>query len=336
MKRPNSAPRSVSKDRPAKAAPRVPAQPAAKPAKAAKLAKPLAKPASRPARSAQPAAPVGRATGSLSNQRLKQEQRRLSVLAKIDRKETRSRTREQLSQIRRFTQANRTRRVVVLSLLTSVLALVGLVLATMFTPMMAIESIQVTGLHRLKAAQIQAAVKGLIGKPLTMVDESQLVSRLSGFSLIESFNTVSLPPHVLQLNIQERQPIGVVSVGGNNYLYDAAGVQISPVSSQAKYPVIEVNGNPAQSANYREAVDVLLALPASLYPSVSSIQATTKDDVRLTLRGVSNRQILWGDSSQSLLKSKVLAALMKNVKHTATVTFDVSSPSAPAVRYGAF
>ena len=334
MKRPNSAPRSVSNDRPARPSARAAAKPAAKSTAKASLKTAAAKatkisPKSSPRPGVRPGAP-------LSNQRLKQEQRRLSALARIDRRASRSRTREQLSEIRRFTQASRTRRIVFLSLLTSVVALVGLVLATMFTPMMAIESIQVTGLHRLKAAQIQAAVKGLIGKPLTMVDESQLESRLSGFSLIESFSTVSLPPHVLQLNIQERQPIGVVSVAGNSYLYDAAGVQISPVSNQSKYPLIVVNGNPAHSANYREAVDVLLALPASLYPSVSSIQATTKDDVRLTLRGVSNRQILWGDSSQSLLKSKVLAALMKNVKHTATVTFDVSSPSAPAVRYGSY
>lgn len=334
MKRPNSAPRSVSSDRPARPSARAAAKPAAKsPAKAS--LKPAAAKATKISPKSSPR-PGVRPGAPLSNQRLKQEQRRLSALAKIDRRASRSRTREQLSEIRRFTQASRTRRIVFLSLLTSVVALVGLVLATMFTPMMAIESIQVTGLHRLKAAQIQAAVKGLIGKPLTMVDESQLESRLSGFSLIESFSTVSLPPHVLQLNIQERQPIGVVSVAGNSYLYDAAGVQISPVSNQAKYPLIVVNGNPAHSANYREAVDVLLALPASLYPSVSSIQATTKDDVRLTLRGVSNRQILWGDSSQSLLKSKVLAALMKNVKHTATVTFDVSSPSAPAVRYGSY
>ena len=323
MKRPNSAPRTG--DRPSKAAAKAP-----KPKAPVSTNRSSAAPKSvkKPALSVVRELPDAR--------RLDREQQRLKALAKIDKRERRSLAREQLSQIRKFTQANRLRRIVTLSSLGSVAVLVALVLATMFTPLMAVQEIQVTGLHRLKAAQIQTAVKGLMGKPLTMIDDAQLVARLSGFALIESFSTVALPPHTLQLNIQERQPIGVVSFGGNKYLYDPAGVQISPVANASRYPTIIVSGNPAHSSNFRAAVDVLLALPATLYPSIYSIQATSKDDVRLTLRGVSNRRILWGDSARSLLKSKVLAALMKNVKHTATVTFDVSSPTAPTVRYGAY
>ena len=81
------------------------------------------------------------------------------------------------------------------------------------------------------------------------------------------------------------------------------------------------------------AIDVLLDLPANLLERVAVIDAKTKDDVRLQLRGYSAQLIVWGDSSQSTLKSKVLAALIKNQKQTDRVTYDVSSPSAPVVRY---
>jgi cell division protein FtsQ len=37
-----------------------------------------------------------------------------------------------------------------------------------------------------------------------------------------------------------------------------------------------------------------------------------------------------------VLKSKVLDALVANQKETDRVTFDVSSPNAPVVRYGNF
>jgi cell division protein FtsQ len=55
--------------------------------------------------------------------------------------------------------------------------------------------------------------------------------------------------------------------------------------------------------------------------------------VRLQLRGYSAQLIIWGDSSQGTLKSKVLAALIANQKQSDRVTYDVSSPSAPVVRY---
>ena len=265
---------------------------------------------------------------------LEREKQRLAKMARAERKQSKLINREQMAQIRRFTQGSRLRRTVTWASVGSLLTLVALVLATMFTPLMAIEEIKISGVHRMKVSAVRNAVKSLVGTPLTLVDENAIAKRLEGFPLIESFTTISLPPHTLELNILERQPIGLVSVGGNTYLYDPAGVRIEPARGSSKYPRIIVNGDPAHSTNYREAVDVLLALPAKLYPNIYSIEATTKDNVLLTIRGVSNRRIIWGDSSDSLLKSKVLAALMKHTKHSATVTFDVSSPNTPTVRYG--
>jgi cell division protein FtsQ len=325
MRRPNSSPGGK---RPAPQVRR--AQPAA-PKKEQSAAK------SAPARKV--AAPNGKVS-KLSPVRgpsqavLEREKKRLANLAKAERKQSKLVNREQLAQIRRFTQGSRLRRVVTLTSVGSVLLLVALVLATMFTPMMAIEDIKITGVHRMKESAVRNAVKSLVGTPLTLVDENTIAKRLKSFPLIESFTTLSMPPHTLELNILERQPIGLVTVGGNTYLYDPAGVRIQPARVSSKYPLILVNGDPAHSANYREAVDVLLALPASLYPKIYSIEATTKDNVLLSIRGVSNRRIIWGDSSQSALKSKVLSALMANTKHSATVTFDVSSPNTPTVRYG--
>ena len=69
---------------------------------------------------------------------------------------------------------------------------------------------------------------------------------------------------------------------------------------------------------------------------MASVQAKTKDDVTLHLRGIASQKVIWGDSSDAVLKSKVLAALIKNQKKSDVVTYDVSSPTAPVVRYGNF
>lgn len=275
-------------------------------------------------------------TGRSPASGLKAEQQRLSRLARQDKQTKRSAEKQQRMEIRKFTRVSRAKRIVGFSVLGSFLALVALVLATMFTPLMAIQEIKIVGAHRLKAATVRNAVVTLMNTPLTMVNEADLEKRLASFTLIQSFTTISLPPHTLQINIVERQPIAIVQTTSGGYLFDPAGVLIGPTKATWKYPTVVVSGNPRHSANYRAAIDVLLALPIELYPKVRRIQATSKDDVRLELRGAANQQILWGDSSKSMMKSKVLEALIANTKKSAAVTYDVSSPSAPTVRYGRF
>lgn len=233
----------------------------------------------------------------------------------------------------RFRAYSRRRRAILVSVISSFTALVLLMLAAMYTPMLAVENIRITGTSRLKVAELQAALKSQLGTPLPMVNSDKIAEELRPFALIESYSITSRPPHGLVIRITERSPIAVVAVGGTEFLYDPAGVRIGKATSSDEYPVIAINGDPATSAEYALAIDVLLALPATLLPRVYSIDAKTKDNVTMELRGNAGQRIVWGDSSRSALKSKVLAALIRNYKKSDRVTFDVSSPTAPVVRY---
>lgn len=233
----------------------------------------------------------------------------------------------------RFRSYSRQRRAILLSVIGSFTALILLMLASMFTPMLAVQEIRVTGLDRLKPTQIQAALKNQMNVPLPMVKAESIAEDLKSFSLIESFAITARPPHTLVVRIIERSPICIVSIDGKDYLFDPAGVKIGPATSSDNYPLLAINGNPSGSAEYKLAIDVLLALPASLLPRVYAIDAKTKDNVTMQLRGNAGQAIVWGDASDSALKSKVLAALLRNYKKGDRVTFDVSSPTAPVVRY---
>ena len=166
-----------------------------------------------------------------------------------------------------------------------------------------------------------------------MVSQEHIAGELAGFSRIESFSLISELPNTLHISIKERSPIAIVVVGGVAYLYDPAGVQLDVAKYTDLYPLISANGDPSKSASFQEAIDVLLALPADLLPKLASINATSKDNVVLQLRGYAGQKIIWGDASQSILKSRTLAALIANQKQTDRVTYDVSSPSAPVVRW---
>jgi cell division protein FtsQ len=237
------------------------------------------------------------------------------------------------SQTHRFQGQSRQKKVIGLTLLSSFVILVLLVLATLVTPMLAVEKIRITGLHKVSEKSVLAAVKSNLGKPLALVSQDEIANQLNNFKLIESISIISELPHTLHIAVAERQPIAIVDVAGAGMLFDAAAVNLGAAKYSDKYPRVQINDDPKSSKAFTLAIDVLLALPAELLPRVSVIDAKTKDDVRLQLRGYSAQLIVWGDSSQGTLKSKVLAALIKNQKQTDRVTYDVSSPSAPVVRY---
>lgn len=217
------------------------------------------------------------------------------------------------------------------SLLAGLLALILLVLATMFTPLLAIDKIVVSGNKKVPTAQIQAALKHRLGSALTMVSDGDIASDLGKFKLIESISLVSRPPHVLEVRITERAAIATVIRGGVRYLYDPAGINLGVATGREKIPTILVNDDPKTSTNYQQAIDVLLALPLQLLDRVAYIQAKSKDNVTMQLRGNSAQTIIWGDSSNSILKSKVLKALLLKTPTNVRATFDVSAPLTPSV-----
>lgn len=237
------------------------------------------------------------------------------------------------AEAKRFGSYNRTKRTIALTILGSVMSLLLLVLATFVTPMLAVETIEIKGASRIPKKQLMQVLNKQLGKPLPLVNADEIAGDLDNFPLIESFSAVSQPPHTLLVRITERQPIVIVYSSGAPYLYDPAGVQLGRAGSKDLYPVLNITGTPKNSSEFKAAIDVLLAIPASLLPKVAAIDAKSKDDVSMQLRGYAGQRIIWGDGTDSALKSKVLAALLKNQKGTDRVTFDVSSPTAPVVRY---
>jgi cell division protein FtsQ len=168
------------------------------------------------------------------------------------------------------------------------------------------------------------------------LSEQDVAQSLTEFDLIESFSATAVPPNGLSIRISERQAICIISSGGTRWLYDPAGVRIGKSTAKDVLPEIVISENPLNSQRFRNSIEVLMALPEDLLVEVKLIEARSKDDVQLSLRSSTDQRIIWGDSSDSVLKSKVLQALMRNHEKDSSVTFDVSSPNAPVVRFDNF
>jgi cell division protein FtsQ len=232
--------------------------------------------------------------------------------------------------------SRRAKRIIASLSVGSIAVLLAIVAGATFSPALAIKEIYVTGTERINPELISKALQSHIGTPLPLLDEKSVATSLASFALIESFSATAVPPNGLQVKISERQAISVVAVKGERWLYDPAGVRVAQATGTEELPEIQISEEPRNSQRFRNAIDVLMALPEDLLHEVEFIEARSKDDVQMSLRSSRDQRIMWGDSSDSVLKSNVLQALMANHQKTQSVTFDVSSPNAPVVRFDNF
>jgi len=264
----------------------------------------------------------------------KLQRQRLNTLAKAPRRITQRELDNSL--LGRMVSSRRAKRIIASISFGSIAILLAIVAGATFSPALAIKEIYVTGTERIQPELISKALQGHIGTPLPLLDEKAVATSLASFALIESFSATAVPPNGLQVKISERQAISVVAVKGERWLYDPAGVKVALANGSEELPEIQISEEPRNSQRYKNAIDVLMALPEDLLHQVEYIEARSKDDVQMSLRTSRDQRIIWGDSSDSVLKSKVLQALMANHRKTQSVTFDVSSPNAPVVRFDNF
>ncbi|WP_237580881.1 FtsQ-type POTRA domain-containing protein [Clavibacter nebraskensis] len=264
-------------------------------------------------RAHRPARPASSATGDAEARRQLRRARRV-------------RQRYERQEVRRFTQRARRRRAGLLGALGAVLTLAIVVGIAVYSPLLALRTVEVEGADRVSPASIQAALADQVGTPLPLVDLDRVGDELRAFPLIRSYSTESRPPSTLVIRIVERTPVAVIQSGAGFDLVDPAGITIERATARPDgYPLIDLPSADFSSPRFQAAAAVLVALPADFLPQVDSIQANTTDDVMLTLR--SGKKVLWGSGERSVDKAEVLQALVKARGDVGS--YDVSAPDAP-------
>jgi cell division protein FtsQ len=247
------------------------------------------------------------------------------------RKAAAARRRVERGEAKRFTVRTRRRRQLQLGVAIFVVVVIGGAVATAYSPIMALRHIEVVGAHSVKAAQVQQALAGELGKPLPLVRNTEVRHALDDFRLIESYSTQLEPPSTLVVRIVERTPLAVVKVGSSYELVDQAGVVLEAgARAQTGFPIVALPAGqqPDSSPGFAAAAAVIAALPAQLQSTVTSASATSANNVVLALRG--GKQVVWGGVGDIQLKTEVLEALLKGAK--GAHVYDVSSPRAPITR----
>ena len=243
----------------------------------------------------------------------------------------RARRRALRAEVRRFTARQRRRRMIWLGVAASLVLLVLGTVGAAYSPLFGVERVRVVGTSQLPAAAVEEALAGQIGRPLPLVDSSEVKAALVAFPLVESYTLEARPPHELVVRIVERTPIGVLSSAAGYTLVDAAGVALSTTPERPSgHPVLKVPGGVTSKA-FTAIGTVFRSLPDDIRSQVTAISATTPNDVTLTL-GDTDTDIVWGDASRSSYKAVVLERIMMSRPPSKVSVYDVSSPTAVVVR----
>lgn len=234
--------------------------------------------------------------------------------------------------MRRFTRRARTRRIAVWLTAGLGAVVLALILVAVFSPILALRHVVVEGTSRVDAAVVTERLEEQLGTPLALLDAAKIDEALAAFPVIRSYTTEMVPPDTIIVRIVEREPIASVAEPSGGYRYvDPVGVTVQLSGERLPgVPLIVDSGVELPNDAFDAAVEVLLAMSEELRAQVDTIRAASRDDVWLTMSGVS-QAVKWGSADDSEVKAARLAWLQQQFAGQAG-TFDVSAPSMAVFR----
>jgi len=210
--------------------------------------------------------------------------------------------------------------------LAVVAIIAGVTWALLGSKFLVVRSITVNGAPDIPRSQVIAAAGVRAGTPLIRISTGTVARRVERLTLVESARVTRSWPKSITITIVERTAALAVREPSGWDLVDRFGVVLHQAPSRPHgLPRLRTStapdllrGNPAVFA----AATVERELPARLAAKVRSIAAPTADTVTLYLRH--GRTVVWGDPSQTAVKARELAILMRGRARY----FDVSDPRA--------
>lgn len=207
----------------------------------------------------------------------------------------------------------------VLVALGAVAAAAGVGWLVGWSPVLGVGSIRVVGPEWMESDRVAEAAAVELGTPLARVDVDAVRARVQALPRVADVEVRRGWPRELVIVVTPRTPVAVVPTGSGWTLVDATGRAYVDVAERpGGLPELSTSGD-----GTAEAVAVAAGLPADLRSRVTSIAATTRDTVTLTLR--SGAEVTWGSAERAELKARVLTAMLPLQARA----YDVSAPELP-------
>ena len=212
--------------------------------------------------------------------------------------------------------------------LGSLLVVGSLVWLAFWSPVLAVRSIEVSGLTGADRAAVSTLVGVEQGTPLARVDLDAVEERVRTRRTIAEVSVERGWPSTLRVRTVSRQPALVLkNPQGQLEVVDSTGISYDTVTAPpAGVPVVSAASTKGTTKEALEAaLSVVSTLPPPLARQVSAIRVSTANLVSFTLGGV---DVVWGGADEAERKVQIIQALLP----TSPAVIDVSAPDTPVTR----
>jgi cell division protein FtsQ len=207
-----------------------------------------------------------------------------------------------------------------------VLAVLGLAYIVLFTPLVGVHTINVSGTTKISQNEVREAAAIEPGTPMARLDTGEVARRVAELPRVFDVQVSRSWPTTVEIAVTEREPVAVLASPDGLHLIDGTGLDYATVDSRPPgLPTLRVDNPTPDDPATRAAVTVIEALPAQLRKRVVEVSAQTPGNIRLTL--ANKRVIKWGNAEDNERKAAVLAPLLTRPGRT----YDVATPDFPTV-----
>lgn len=234
---------------------------------------------------------------------------------------------------KRFTAFNRARKRKIIAVSSVFIGLALFVVLGLVTPVMSVRVIEVHGSERIDQEEIKTALQPMLGTPIALVKEDEVLRLLTPFKTIERYSLQLIPPETLSVVIVERKAVLAVQQDDKVSLLDSAGVtlqSVAPEDKPAGVPITTGNSAKVGSAEFKAAARVISSLPEDLRLRVMKVSAESASNVVLILDD--GKEVHWGGASENSFKALVLQSALASLGDRTVALIDVSSPNAPVFK----
>jgi len=224
--------------------------------------------------------------------------------------------------------------------IVSIAAVVGVVWALFFSPLLRLDSAQITvsGANEwVSGSKVESIASAQAGKSLLLVSTNDIETQLAAIPGVSKATATKQYPHGMRVAISAQEPAAMLKTpDGSLTAVDGKGRVLNSVKNASTdgIPVIEVNdvAKSLKSRSVVTAVKVVDSLSDAMRARASKVAAQTQDSVTTELDN-GNYTIIWGNASQMKLKKAVVDKIINDPnaigdKHSV----DVSAPLRPIIK----
>lgn len=216
------------------------------------------------------------------------------------------------------------------------IALVSGALVLYFSPVLAVDRVDVQGTRLVDRADVEQRLEPLHGVPLPQIGRGRVEDLAADLPGVESLDMIADPPTGVQVTVHEHRPVAARVGGGRAQVLMADGSVLSGVDAAALRGEDLVSVTPgvlgADARTRAAAAAVVAELPRGVRREVQEVRAAGPDGVELRL--TDGPAVIWGGTDEPRVKAAVVESLLgQDQEELAGIDeIDVSVPDRPVTR----